>query len=123
MRAVMLVLSSAVLAAQPLFPPLPAAAQACTDDDMSIDRIAATILEIVPAPEPFVSADIRLKGAVDCPRLWMYVLKSEAAECRIGDRVDARGIVVRDPENDAWNINPEQDQYMRLGRDYSCTRR
>jgi hypothetical protein len=112
----------AVLALQALLHASPVAAQTCTDDDMSIDRVAATILEIVPAPEPFVSADIMLKGPDDCPRVWMYVLKSEAAQCQIGDRVDARGIVVRDPENDAWNLNPERGQHMRLGRDYTCTR-
>jgi hypothetical protein len=105
-----------------LFPARPAKAQGCTDDDMSVDTIMATILEIVPAPEPFVSADILLRGPDGCPRLWMYVLKSEAVECRVGDRVEARGIVIRDPENNAWNIHPTQDEHMRLYQDYTCTR-
>jgi hypothetical protein len=122
MRAVIIALSSAVLTAHVLLHSSPAAAQACTDDDMSVDTIMATILEIVPAPEPFVSADILLGGPDDCPRLWMYVLKSEATRCRVGDHVEARGIVIRDPENNAWNIHPAQDEHMRLGQDYTCTR-
>jgi hypothetical protein len=44
------------------------------------------------------------------------------AQCRIGDRVEARGIIVSDPENHAWNINPERNMYMLLGQDWSCTR-
>jgi hypothetical protein len=105
-----------------LFPAPPAKAQGCTDNDMNIDMIVATIAEIVPAPEPFMSADILLNGPAGCPRLWMYVLKSDAAHCRVGDRVQARGIVIRDPENDAWNIHAAQDEFMRLDQDYTCTR-
>jgi len=122
MRDLILILASGALAAHVLLHASPVAAQACTDDDMSIDTIVAMIREIVPAPQPFVSADILLEGPDDCPRLWMYVLKSEAVQCRVGDRVQARGIVIRDPENDAWNIHPVQDEHMRIGQDYTCTR-
>jgi hypothetical protein len=122
MRKLILALSPAVLAAHLVFPSSPTTAQTCTDDYMTVDTISATILEIVPAPEPFASADMLLKGPDNCSPLWMQVLKADSAQCRIGDRVRARGIIVSDPENSAWNINPEGNRYMLLGQDYSCTR-
>ena len=105
-----------------LFPGPPAHAQACTDDYVTIDTITATILEIVPAPEPFVSADMLLKGPERCTPIWMQVLKSDAEQCRVGDRVEARGIVVSDPDSNSWNITPVAKIYMLLGDDYTCMR-
>jgi len=122
MRALTLVLSSIVIAACILAPSTATKAQVCTDDYMTVDTFYGTILEIVPAPDPFVSADMLLKGPENCTPMWMQVLKSDAAQCRIGDKVEARGIIVSDPENHAWNINPERNMVMLLGQDYSCTR-
>jgi hypothetical protein len=122
MRALILVLSFIVIVASACGPSTATKAQVCTDDYMTVETFYGTILEIVPAPDPFSSADILLKGPDNCTPLWMQVLKSEAAQCRIGDRVEARGIIVSDPENNAWNINPERNMYMLLGRDWSCTR-
>ena len=122
MRALTVVLSLIVIAACVSGPPAMTQAQVCTDDYMTVDTFYGTILEIVPAPEPFSSADMVLKGRANCTPLWMQVLKSDAAQCRIGDRVEARGIIVSDPENSAWNINPERNTYMVLGQDWACTR-
>jgi hypothetical protein len=122
MRNMILALSSVLVTAHLLFPAASAEAQACTDDYVSVDTITATILEIVPAPDPFVSADMLLKGPERCTPIWMQVLKSDAAQCRIGDRVQARGIIVSDPDSNAWNINPLGKLYMLLDQDYSCTR-
>jgi hypothetical protein len=63
-----------------------------------------------------------LKGPDNCSPMWMQVLKRDAAQCRIGDRVEARGIIVSDPENSAWNINPERNLYMYLNQDFTCSR-
>ena len=122
MRVLTSVLSSVVIAALGLALPTATKAQVCTDDYMTVDTFLGTILEIVPAPEPFLSADMLLKGPDNCSPMWMQVLKADAAQCRIGDRIEARGIIVSDPENNAWNINPERNMYMLLGQDYSCTR-
>ena len=122
MRALTLVLSSIVIAACILAPSTATNAQVCTDDYMTVDTFYGTILEIVPAPDPFVSADMLLKGPENCTPMWMQALKSDTAQCRVGDRVEARGIIVSDPENKAWNINPERNMVMLLGQDYSCTR-
>lgn len=122
MRALILVLFSLVIAARVFGPSTARSAQACTDDYMTVDTFYGTILEVVPAPDPFSSADILLKGPENCTPLWMQVLKSDAAQCRIGDRVEARGIIVSDPESNSWNINPERNTYMLLGQDWSCTR-
>jgi hypothetical protein len=120
MRVLTLVLCSLVAAAH--VPSTEAKAQVCTDDYMTVDTFFGTIIDIVPAPEPFVSADMLLKGPDNCSPMWMQVLKADAAQCRIGDRIEARGIIVSDPENNAWNINPERNMYMRLSQDYSCRR-
>lgn len=121
MRVLTLVLSS-IAAALVLSLPSATRAQVCTDDYMTVDTFYGTILEIVPAPEPFSSADMLLKGPDNCTPMWMQVLKSDAAQCRIGDRIEARGIIVSDPENSAWNINPERNMYMLLGQDFTCSR-
>lgn len=105
-----------------LLPVPPTRAQTCTDDYMTIGTYYGTVLMVVPAPEPFSTADIELTGPENCSPLWMQVLKSDAAQCRIGDRVEAHGIVVSDPENSAWNINSERNMYMLLGQDWFCTR-
>lgn len=102
--------------------PTPTRAQVCVDDYATVEIYVGTILEIVPAPEPFSSADLLIKGPDYCSPLWMQVLKSDAAQCRVGDRIEARGIIVSDPENGAWNLNSAERVYMLLGPDYSCTR-
>jgi hypothetical protein len=103
-------------------PSAPTVAQTCTDDYMTIDTFQGTLREVAVAPEPFSSADLILDGPKDCSPLLMQVLKSDAAQCRIGDRIEARGIIVSDPENSEWNINPERNTYMMLGQDWTCTR-
>jgi hypothetical protein len=122
MRVLTEVVFSIVVLARALAPSAVESAQVCTDDYMTVDTFYGTILEVVPAPDPFSSADIRLKGPQNCTPMWMQVLKSDAAQCRIGDRVEARGIIVSDPENHAWNINPERNTYMLLGQDWFCRR-
>jgi hypothetical protein len=97
-------------------------AQTCTDDYMTIDTFRGTLRDVAAAPEPFSSADLILDGPKDCTPLLMQVLKSDAAQCRIGDSIEARGIIVSDPENNEWNINPERNTYMMLGQDWTCTR-
>src|SRR5262245_48398044 len=54
MRALILVLSLIVVAARVPVPSMATNAQACTDDYMTVDTFIGTILEILPAPEPFV---------------------------------------------------------------------
>ncbi len=120
MRVLVFMLS--FLAAFVVGSPTPTTAQVCVDDYATVETYAGTILEIVPAPEPFSSADILIKGPDYCSPLWMQVLKSDAAQCRIGDRIEARGIIVSDPENGAWNLNPTEHVYMLLGQDFVCTR-
>jgi uncharacterized OB-fold protein len=122
MRVSILLSAPIAVAALVLSSPSAIRAQVCTDDYMTIDTFYGTILEIVPAPEPFVSADMLLKGPDNCTPMWMQVLKRDAAQCRIGDKVEARGIIVSDPENNAWNINPERNRYMYLNQDFTCTR-
>ena len=122
MRVLTLLSASIAVAALVLTSPSATKAQVCTDDYMTIDTFYGTILEIVPTPEPFVSADMLLKGPDNCTPMWMQVLKRDAAQCRIGDRVEARGIIVSDPENNAWNINPERNTYMYINQDFTCTR-
>jgi len=122
MRRIVLGLG-ALLGAIVISLPMPdARAQFCSDDYVTIDNIMGTILEINPAPDPFKSADIFLTGPERCTRMWMLVLKTDAEQCRVGDRIEAKGVVTSDPENDSWQINPESDTYMRLGVDFTCTR-
>jgi hypothetical protein len=119
MRLVLVILASLAL----LRSPEPAAAQGvCSDDYVSIETLVGTIIEIDPAPDPFQSADIFIAGPAPCTRMWMQVLKIDAAQCRIGDRIAARGIITSDPDNHVWQINPELNEYMLLGVDFTCTR-
>ena len=122
MRIRILVLSATAAGMFFLASPAPIEAQACTEDYVTVETINGTIVEIVSAPEPFVSADIRLDVPAKCTPLWLQVLKSDAVQCRLGDKVEAHGIVVTDPETDSWTISPVAKMYMLLGQDYSCTR-
>ena len=97
-----------------------ARAQSCADDSVTIEKISGTIFDIVLAPEPFRSADIYLSGPAPCTRIWMQVLKTDAAKCRIGGSIDVRGVITSDAENNAWQIGPVQNEYMVLGEDFSC---
>jgi hypothetical protein len=97
-------------------------AQSCSDDYVTIENIEGTILSIDLAPEPFQSADIFIMGPDPCKRLWMQVLKTDAVQCRVGDRIEAKGVITSDPENLAWQINPERNPYMTLGQDFTCMR-
>ena len=115
------VLASLVLVAA-LLPTLPSRAQFCSDDYVTIDTIVGTILEIQFAPEPFKSADIFLSGPERCARMWMQVLKRDAEQCRVGDRIEASGVVTSDPAENSWQINPERNEYMLLGQDFTCGR-
>ena len=99
-----------------------AGAQGCSDDYVTVDKVAGTIVSIDLAPAPFKSADIFIAGPEPCTRMWMQVLKTDAAQCRVGDRVEAKGIITSDPENNAWQINPELHDYMLYGSDFTCTR-
>jgi len=121
-RVLTLLPTAIAAAALVLASPSATRAQVCTDDYMTVDTFYGTILDIVPAPEPFISADLLLKGPDNCTPMWMQVLKRDAAQCRVGDKVEARGIIVSDPENNAWNINPERNTYMYIGQDFTCTR-
>jgi hypothetical protein len=113
-----IVLALTALAAHP---PNDAQAQSCADDYVTIENIRGTIIDIVPAPEPFRSADIYLSGPAPCIRMWMQVLKSDAEKCRIGGAIEARGVVTSDSENNAWQIGPVQNDYMTLGDDFTCS--
>ena len=53
MRALILVLFSLVIAARVFGPSTARSAQVCTDDYMTVDTFYGTILDVVPAPEPF----------------------------------------------------------------------
>ena len=97
-------------------------AQFCSDDYVTIETIEGTVLSIDPAPEPFKTADISIMGPDPCKRLWMQVLKTDAVQCRVGDRIEAKGVITSDPENLAWQINPERNEYMMLGMDFTCMR-
>ncbi len=101
-------------------PPEPARDGSCADDYVTIEMIGGTIIDIKPAPEPFQSADIYLSGPPPCATMWMQVLKRDAEKCHIGGQVSARGLVTSDVENNAWQIGPEQNDYMTLGQDFTC---
>jgi len=118
----MRLLFAAFVLAVGLLPSQPTQAQFCSDDYVTVDTIIGRILDIVPAPDPFKSADIFLSGPERCTRMWMQVLKKDAEQCRVGDRIEAKGIVTSDPESSTWQINPEMNEYMLLGVDYTCSR-
>src|SRR5262245_4322398 len=110
--AALLPVSAALLcldSASPVF------AVAFSNDYVSVETITGLILSIDPAPDPFQSADIFIDGPSTCTRLWMQVLKKDALQCRPGDVIQAKGIITSDPDNDAWQINPERNDYMLLG--------
>ena len=102
------------------FPPEPGNAQSCADDYISIETIAGKIVEIDLAPDPFPTADIYMTGPNPCTRMWLQALKADAARCHVGDQIEAKGIVTMDPENATWEINPEKNDYMMLGKDFTC---
>jgi hypothetical protein len=118
MRFILLILGSLAV----LCPSWRASAQGCSDDYVTIDTVLGTIVAIDLAPEPFKSADIFIAGPQPCTRMWMQVLKTDAAQCRVGDRVEAKGIITSDPDNNAWQINPELHEYMFYGSDFTCMR-
>src|SRR5262245_1150318 len=82
-RMWVLILAPALLAPIAFVSPTATRAQVCVDDYSTVETYTGTILEIVPAPEPFSSADILIKGPDHCTPLWMQVLKSDVAQCRI----------------------------------------
>src|SRR5215470_14539304 len=96
------------------------AQSSCADDYLTIEMVRGTILEIQPAPEPFKTADIFFTGPSPCDRMWMQVLKPDAARCRVGAVLEANGVVTSDPENNAWQIGSAKNEYMTLGADFSC---
>ena len=96
------------------------AQSACADDYLTIEMVRGTILEILPAPEPFKTADIYFTGPSPCDRMWMQVMKPDAARCRVGAVVEATGVVTSDPENNAWQIGSAKNEYMLLGDDFTC---
>jgi hypothetical protein len=111
---------AAVASAQPRHAPY--ANPQCSDDYVTVERVAGDIIEIKPAPDPFRSADIFMSGPPPCLTMWMQVLKVDAAKCQVGDRVEARGVITSDPDSDSWQINPENNEYMLLNEDFTCTR-
>jgi hypothetical protein len=118
MRPIAPVLMALILAGS--LPAPPARAQSCSDDYVTIETVEGTILEINPAPEPFKTADILFAGPSRCERIWMQVLKGDAARCRIGGRIQATGVITMDTEANAWDIGPTKNEYMALGEDFTC---
>src|ERR1051326_2775046 len=98
-----------------------AIAQSCQNDYVTIETIRGTIIDIKPAPEPSRTADIYLSGPLPCDRIWMQVFKMDAARCRIGNTIEAKGVITSDAENDAWQIGSAKNDYMRLGDDFTCS--
>jgi hypothetical protein len=105
-------------------PPLPSAplrpVPSCHDDYVTVETVRGRILEIKPSPEPFRSADIFFLAPPPCDRMWMQVLKPDAARCRVGGRIAVTGIVTADVENNAWQIGPRNNAYLTLGDDFAC---
>jgi hypothetical protein len=101
-------------------PPDRVRAQSCADDYLSVEAIVGEVIEIRPAPEPFPTADLLISGPNPCEQMWLQALKTEAAACRVGGRIEARGVVTMDPENATWEINSEKNDFMKLGQDFTC---
>lgn len=101
-------------------PPASTAARSCADDYFTVETIRGTVIEIKPAPEPFPSADIYLSGPAPCTRMWMQVLKKDAEKCRVGGRIEVKGVVAADVENNSWEIGPAKNEYLTLGDDFTC---
>jgi len=95
---------------------------ACADDYVTVETIRGTILEIKPAPEPFKTTDIHFSGPHPCEHMWMQVLKSDAASCRVGGTIEATGVVTADAEagDNNWDMGPTKNDYMTLGEDFHC---
>jgi|KBSSwiStaDraftv2_1062776.scaffolds.fasta_scaffold454409_2 hypothetical protein len=110
----------AVLAWLVFSPATQTRAQSCVDDYLTIETVRGAILEIRPAPEPFKTADIYFTGPSPCDRMWMQVLKPDAAQCRVGAVLEAKGVITSDPENNEWQIGSSKNEYMLLGDDFTC---
>jgi len=120
MRALVILGFLFIVLAAATVPPERVRAQSCADDYISVETIMGEIVEIKPAPEPFPTTDILLKGPDPCELMWLQALKTEAARCRVGDRIEARGVVTMDPENVTWEINSDKNDYMKFGQDFTC---
>jgi|GraSoiStandDraft_57_1057295.scaffolds.fasta_scaffold224884_2 hypothetical protein len=116
-----LVLVTSTLMAIALHQPAPARADSCANDYVTIETFRGIIMDIKPAPDPFPTADIYLSGPPPCARMWMQVMKSDAAKCRVGGAIAARGLVTSDEENNAWQIGSANNEYMTLGDDFTCS--
>ncbi|HEY4265120.1 MAG TPA: hypothetical protein VGM72_07375 [Micropepsaceae bacterium] len=101
-------------------PAQPARGASCADDYLTIETVRGRILEIKPAPEPFKTADIYFSGPSPCDRIWMQVLKTDAARCRAGMPIVVTGVVTMDVENQSWEIGPTKSEYMTPGVDFTC---
>lgn len=98
-----------------------ARAQSCQDDYVTIETIRGTIIDIKPAPEPFRTADIYFSGPMPCDRIWMQVFKTDATRCRVGNAIEAKGVITSDAENNAWQIGSVKNDFMLLGDDFTCS--
>jgi hypothetical protein len=85
-----------------------------------VETIRGVIIDIKPAPDPFKTADIFFSGPVPCTHIWMQVLKTDAAKCRVGDVIEVRGVVARDVDANSWEVGPTKNDYMALGDDFTC---
>jgi hypothetical protein len=110
----------AVLIAVAWIPTSQVHAASCADDYLTIETVRGRIIAIKPAPEPFKTADIYFSGPSPCERMWMQVLKTDAARCRAGMAIAATGVVTMDVENRSWEIGSTNGEYMTLGRDFHC---
>ena len=88
-----LTLLAAIFSTIALHPAAPARANSCSNDYVTIETIRGTIMDIKPAPEPFPTADIYLSGPAPCARIWMQVLKGDAAKCHVGGNIEVRGLI------------------------------
>jgi hypothetical protein len=100
--------------------PFLAAPRGCAKSDFSVATVMGTVLRIVPEPEPFRAANIDIRLAGPCRRMWMEVLKRDAERCHVGDRIEARGMLTADPDSHAWQMNALNHPYMRLADDFRC---
>ena len=120
MRGAALLLLALALVGSPAV--RPARAQSCADDYVTIETVRGVIIEIKPAPEPFKTADIFFSGPSPCDRMWMQVRKTDAERCRVGNGIEVTGVVTMDVENKSWEIGPTKNDYMTLGKDFTCSR-
>src|SRR5438105_15552151 len=99
-----LTLIAALFSTIALHPAAPARADSCSNDYVTVETMRGTIIDIKPAPEPFPTADIYLSGPPACARIWMQVLKRDAAKCRVRGEVEVRGVDNSDDADNAWEI-------------------